>query len=59
MQSKSKSEIERFIKEVDASMAMEGMPLSEEAKKRIEDYLIDPSKYESILKELIKKYEQK
>ena len=50
------NDIERKIKEVDATMAMEGMPLSEEAKKRIEDYLIDPSQFKEILKKLIQEY---
>ena len=47
---------ERFINEVNASMAMEGMPLSEDDKERIRRILADPKCADEIRKQLILKH---
>lgn len=50
------SEIDRIINEVNGSMAIEGMPLTNEDKERIRVSLSDNEKYIKILKELITKH---
>lgn len=50
------SEIDRIINEVNGSMAIEGMPLTNEDKERIRVSLSDNEKYKKILKELIIKH---
>ena len=49
-------EIEKVINEVDSSMAMEGMPLSNEDKDRIRICLANPSELNDIISNLIKKH---
>ncbi len=50
------SEIDRIINEVNGSMSIEGMPLTNEDKERIRVSLSDNKKYKKILKELIIKH---
>lgn len=50
------SEIDKIINEVNGSMAMEGMPLTEADKERIRLSLISKEQYQKILKELIIKH---
>ena len=50
---------ERFINEVNASMAMEGMPLSEEDKERIRRVINDPESADDICSELVRKHKAK
>lgn len=50
------SDNEKIIAEVDSSMAMEGMPLTDEDKKRLYMFLNDPSSLKQMLSELIKKH---
>lgn len=50
------SEIDRIINEVNGSMAIEGMALTNEDKERIRVSLSDSEKYKKILKELIAKH---
>lgn len=47
---------EKIIEEVDGSMAMEGMPLTGEDKRRIQRCLEDPSKLEETLRGLVQKH---
>lgn len=49
-------EIEKVINEVDSSMSMEGMPLSNEDKDRIRICLTNPSELNDIINNLIKKH---
>ena len=48
--------VERIIREVDSSMAMEGMPLSSEDRQRIRRCLDTPQALEKTLRELIQKH---
>ena len=48
--------IDRIISEVDGSMAMEGMPLTEEDKARIKRCLSDPAITDQLIQELLKKH---
>lgn len=50
------SDMEKIISEVDSSMAMEGMPLTDEDRERLYVYLNDPSALQQMLSELIKKH---
>ncbi len=50
------SDIERIAKEVDSSMAMEGMPLTNEDKNRIEVCLNNPDELNKIISNLLKKH---
>lgn len=47
---------EKILREVDSSMAMEGMPLTHDDKLRIRRCLEDPSLLEETLQELIRKH---
>lgn len=47
-------EIDKIIREVDSSMAMEGMPLTAEDKQRIQKVWLDPSSLNSVIAQLIK-----
>ena len=49
-------DIELIIKQVDASMAMEGMPLTENDKERIRLCIGDDQKVESTISSLVNKY---
>lgn len=50
------NEIEKIIRAVDSSMRMEGMPLSAEDKRRIEECLKKPEDVSLILQALIDKH---
>lgn len=50
------SDIEKIIREVNGSMTIEGMELTNEDKERIRISLSDNEKYETILRELISKH---
>lgn len=50
------SDIERIIREVDSSMTMEGMPLTNADKARIRTCLTNPSSVESTMEDLLKKH---
>lgn len=50
------SDIESIVREVDSSMAMEGMPLKSEDKDRIRNCLADMSNLEQIVGSLVKKH---
>ena len=50
------SDIESIVREVDSSMAMEGMPLYSEDKERIRKCLIDPSSLEKMVGFLVEKH---
>ncbi len=49
-------DIEKIVQEVDASMTLEGLPLTEEDKERIRVCLNNPSLFDKIIKELIEKH---
>lgn len=49
-------EIEKVIDEVDSSMSMEGMPLTNEDKDRLRICLANPSEINNIIGDLIKKH---
>ena len=53
---KRMSEIDKIVNEVNGSMAIEGMPLTDEDKERIRISLADRNKFQAILKELILKH---
>ena len=46
----------QLIDEVNGTMNIEGMPLTEADRKRMEDYLNEPSKFEDIIRFLIEKH---
>ena len=50
------SEIQKIVRAVDSSMRMEGLPLSQDDKKRIETCLSDLKSFDAVLKELIGKH---
>ena len=50
------SEIDKIINEVNGSMAMEGMPLTEADKERIRLTLTNKEQYQKILHELVLKH---
>ena len=50
------SEIERIVREVDSSMAMEGLPLTAEDKGRIRRCLSEPSSLEQTIGSLLRKH---
>ena len=50
------SEIDKIVNEVNGSMAIEGMPLTDEDKERIRISLADRKKFQAILNELILKH---
>lgn len=50
------SEIQKIVRAVDSSMRMEGFPLSQDDKKRIEICLSDHRKFDTVLQELIHKH---
>jgi hypothetical protein len=47
---------ERLIEEVNGTMAIEGMALNKDDRKRLSEYLNKPESFNSIMTELIKKY---
>lgn len=50
------SDIESILREVDSSMAMEGMPLHTEDKARIRKCLTAPGNLEKIIGTLVEKH---
>ena len=50
------SEIEKIVIEVDSSMAMEGLPLTEEDKNRIKYCLENPNTVDQLIQELLQKH---
>lgn len=48
--------IEKIIKEVDSSMAMEGLPLTADDKARIYQCLVDPSALDGVIGALLSKH---
>lgn len=50
------SEIERIVREVDSSMSMEGMALTNEDKTRIAKCLSNPEEFGKTLTALLKKH---
>lgn len=48
--------MDRIIREVASSMAMEGMSLTAEDKKRIQKVLQDPSSLNTVIAQLTKSY---
>lgn len=50
------SDIESIVREVDSSMAMEGMPLYSEDKERIRKCLADLGSLEKIVGSLVEKH---
>jgi len=53
------SNIEKKISAVDATMAMEGMPLTDEDKNRIRDIFAGKLSVDKIVDDLVKKHSQK
>ncbi len=49
---------EKIISEVNGSMALEGMPLTEEDKNRIRYCIENPDQVSEILKQLIAKHQR-
>ena len=49
-------DMENIVKNIDFSMTMEGMPLTNEDKNRLRDCLNGKSDIDTILQELIKKH---
>jgi hypothetical protein len=52
-------DLERIIEDVNASMAMEGMPLTEEDKERMRYCAGDKKKTEQVVAELMRKHSVK
>lgn len=50
------NEIERIVKEVHSSMAMEGLPLTPADQDRIRKCLSDPTTLDSVIQALIAKH---
>ena len=53
---KRMSEIDKIVNEVNGSMAIEGMPLTDADKERIRISLSSKEQYQKILRELIRKH---
>ena len=56
MRELDKEEMENRIARVNATMAMEGMPLTEEEKDVLRDIYLGKISYEEVISELIEKY---
>lgn len=52
----TEKEIQEKIKKVDGAMAQEGMPLTEEIKKKLYDCITGKSTYEKERQKIIEKY---
>lgn len=46
--------IDKIIRQVDSSMAMEGMPLTAEDKQRIQNVLQNPASLNTVIAQLVK-----
>lgn len=55
----TKTDIENFIQQVDGSMAIEGMVLSDEDNERIRQTELEPDKVETVIQELVEKHSVK
>lgn len=49
-------DVEQTIREVNGTMAIEGMPLTDEDKNRLRSILHGETSYEAAVQEIIKKY---
>lgn len=49
-------DIEKIVKEVDSSMAMEGLPLTADDKNRIRKCLTDPAALDGVIGALLTKH---
>lgn len=49
-------DVDTLIQQVDGSMAIEGMPLTEEDKERIRNVIFAPDKVESVIQGLVEKH---
>lgn len=47
---------ETIIRQVDGSMAIEGMPLTADDKQRIREFAFDPAQVENVVVSLVKKH---
>lgn len=47
--------IDKIIREVDSSMAMEGMPLTAEDKERIQMVLHNPASVNAVIAQMVKR----
>jgi hypothetical protein len=52
-------DVEQTIREVNGTMAMEGMPLTDEDKNRLRDILHDRVSIDMVIKQLTEKYSAK
>lgn len=50
------TEAQKIVRAINSSMQMEGLPLSQEDKKRSKAYLSDPKNFDAVLKGLIGKH---
>lgn len=50
------SEIEKIVNDVDSSMSMEGLPLTNEDKDRIKICLTDPTLVDRMISDLLAKH---
>lgn len=50
------SEIEKIVNDVDSSMSMEGLPLTNEDKDRIKICLADPTLVDRMISDLLAKH---
>ncbi len=49
-------DVEQLIREVNGTMAIEGMPLTDEDKKRVRDIIIGRTRIDDIINQLKDKY---
>ncbi|MDR0883939.1 MAG: hypothetical protein LBN05_04980 [Oscillospiraceae bacterium] len=49
-------DIEAKIRNINGSMAIEGMPLTEEDKTRLRDLLMGKSSYDTVVEQLVQKH---
>ncbi len=49
-------DIEKIIGEVNGTMAVEGMPLTEQDKQRLRECITGKTSYDDMVKELVKKH---
>ncbi len=48
--------IEQFIKEIDGTMSIEGMPLDEKDRENIRSCCLNPKNYDLIIQSIVKEY---
>ncbi|WP_457943367.1 antitoxin VbhA family protein [Caproiciproducens sp. LBM24188] len=49
-------DVEKIIDEINGTMAMEGMPLTDDDKERLRDCLTGKTSYDEMVKRLVKKH---